>query len=85
MVGGYNVAIYTCTYIHTYIHTYDRATELLGTMVGGYNVATLVELLDDATLGPIAAQVYKRPHTCLCKNVARMCEMIGLFDLGLIV
>jgi aconitate hydratase 2/2-methylisocitrate dehydratase len=32
-----------------------RATELLGTMAGGYNVGPLVALLDDATLAPIAA------------------------------
>lgn len=32
-----------------------RATELLGTMLGGYNIVTLVELLDDADLGSIAA------------------------------
>ncbi len=28
-----------------------RATELLGTMAGGFNVASLVELLDDASKG----------------------------------
>lgn len=33
-----------------------RATELLGTMLGGYNVAPLIELLDDAELGPLAAK-----------------------------
>jgi aconitate hydratase 2/2-methylisocitrate dehydratase len=33
-----------------------RATELLGTMLGGYNVAPLIELLDHPTLGPAAAQ-----------------------------
>ena len=32
-----------------------RATELLGTMLGGYNVESLVALLDDAALAPIAA------------------------------
>src|SRR5690606_4521341 len=32
-----------------------KATELLGTMLGGYNVAPLIELLDDAELGAIAA------------------------------
>ena len=32
-----------------------RATELLGTMMGGYNVAPLVTLLDDAELAPLAA------------------------------
>ncbi len=41
----------------------ERATELLGTMLGGYNVAPLVELLDDATLGPVAAEGLK--HTLL--------------------
>ncbi len=40
-----------------------RATELLGTMQGGYNIATLVELLDDATLGAVAAEQLK--HTLL--------------------
>jgi len=35
-----------------------RAVEILGTMLGGYNVATLVELLDDSELGePAAAQL----------------------------
>lgn len=32
-----------------------RAVELLGTMQGGYNIVTLVELLDDAELAPVAA------------------------------
>ena len=32
-----------------------RATELLGTMLGGYNVQPLIELLDDAVVGAIAA------------------------------
>lgn len=32
-----------------------RATELLGTMLGGYNVAPLIDLLDDPTLGATAA------------------------------
>ncbi|MFA5590966.1 MAG: bifunctional aconitate hydratase 2/2-methylisocitrate dehydratase [Lysobacteraceae bacterium] len=41
----------------------ERATELLGTMLGGYNVAPLIELLDDATLGPVAAEGLK--HTLL--------------------
>ncbi|MEN1959782.1 bifunctional aconitate hydratase 2/2-methylisocitrate dehydratase [Luteimonas sp. MJ246] len=41
----------------------ERATELLGTMLGGYNVAPLVELLDDAALGAIAAEGLK--HTLL--------------------
>jgi len=33
-----------------------RATELLGTMLGGYNIAPLVELLDDDTLASIAVE-----------------------------
>ena len=33
----------------------ERATELLGTMQGGYNIETLVELLDVDALAPIAA------------------------------
>ena len=37
----------------------ERATELLGTMLGGYNVAPLVELLDDAVVGTIAAGALK--------------------------
>ena len=40
-----------------------RATELLGTMLGGYNVAPLVQLLDDAELGAVAADALK--HTLL--------------------
>ncbi len=41
----------------------ERATELLGTMLGGYNVAPLIQLLDDAELGTIAADALK--HTLL--------------------
>ena len=37
----------------------ERATELLGTMLGGYNVAPLVQLLDDAAVGAIAATALK--------------------------
>lgn len=40
-----------------------RAAELLGTMLGGYNIAPLIELLDDAELAPIAANGLK--HTLL--------------------
>lgn len=39
------------------------AIELLGTMLGGYNISTLVELLDDETLAPAAAKELK--HTLL--------------------
>lgn len=41
----------------------ERATELLGTMLGGYNVAPLIQLLDDAVVGAIAAEGLK--HTLL--------------------
>ncbi len=40
-----------------------RATELLGTMLGGYNVAPLVQLLDVAEVGGVAADALK--HTLL--------------------
>ena len=37
-----------------------RATELLATMLGGYNVAPLVDLLDSASVGAIAAEGLKK-------------------------
>ena len=37
-----------------------RATELLGTMLGGYNIAPLVDLLGDAELGAVAAEALKK-------------------------
>ncbi len=40
-----------------------RATELLGTMLGGYNIAPLIELLDDSVLASIAAKALA--HTLL--------------------
>lgn len=40
-----------------------RATELLGTMLGGYNIHPLIELLDDAEVGTVAAEALK--HTLL--------------------
>jgi aconitate hydratase 2/2-methylisocitrate dehydratase len=33
----------------------EMATQLLGTMLGGYNISPLIELLDDATVGSVAA------------------------------
>ncbi|MBS1196958.1 MAG: aconitate hydratase 2 [Proteobacteria bacterium] len=36
-----------------------KATELLGTMVGGYNVKPLIDLLADAEVGAVAAQALK--------------------------
>ncbi|MEG0858507.1 MAG: aconitate hydratase B, partial [Pseudomonas sp.] len=41
----------------------QRAVELLGTMQGGYNIATLVALLDDGELAAVAAEQLK--HTLL--------------------
>jgi aconitate hydratase 2 / 2-methylisocitrate dehydratase len=38
----------------------ELATKLLGTMVGGYNVKPLIELLDDAKLASIAAEGLKK-------------------------
>ncbi|CAD5371649.1 bifunctional aconitate hydratase 2 and 2-methylisocitrate dehydratase [Rubrivivax sp. A210] len=37
-----------------------KATELLGTMVGGYNVHPLIELLDDAEVAGVAAEALKK-------------------------
>ena len=37
-----------------------KATELLGTMLGGYNISPLIELLDDAEVGTIAADGLKK-------------------------
>ncbi|MDO4449803.1 MAG: bifunctional aconitate hydratase 2/2-methylisocitrate dehydratase [Moraxella sp.] len=38
----------------------ERAVYLLGTMLGGYNVAPLIELLDNAELGGLAAEALKK-------------------------
>ena len=40
--------------------TKERAVYLLGTMLGGYNVAPLVALLDDAPLSELAAEALKK-------------------------
>ncbi|MFO0762261.1 MAG: hypothetical protein U0359_37825, partial [Byssovorax sp.] len=37
-----------------------KATELLGTMLGGFNVDPLIALLDDADLAPVAAAQLKK-------------------------
>ena len=37
-----------------------KATELLGTMVGGYNVKPLIDLLDDSSVAPVAAAGLKK-------------------------
>jgi aconitate hydratase 2/2-methylisocitrate dehydratase len=41
----------------------ERATELLGTMLGGYNIAPLIDLLDNKKMAPIAAKALS--HTLL--------------------
>jgi len=38
----------------------EKATELLGTMLGGFNVKPLIDLLDDAQVGAIAAEGLKK-------------------------
>jgi len=38
----------------------SKAAELLGTMVGGYNVKSLIDLLDDAEVAPTAAAALKK-------------------------
>jgi aconitate hydratase 2 / 2-methylisocitrate dehydratase len=38
----------------------EKATELLGTMLGGYNILPLVDLLDDALVGKAAAESLKK-------------------------
>jgi aconitate hydratase 2 / 2-methylisocitrate dehydratase len=38
----------------------QKATELLGTMLGGYNIGPLIDLLDDAQVGGIAAEGLKK-------------------------
>ncbi|WP_296871201.1 bifunctional aconitate hydratase 2/2-methylisocitrate dehydratase [Tibeticola sp.] len=37
-----------------------KATELLGTMLGGYNLTPLIDLLDDAEVGAVAAEGLKK-------------------------
>jgi len=38
----------------------EKATELLGTMLGGYNLTPLIDLLDSKTCAPIAAEGLKK-------------------------
>ncbi|QWD79051.1 bifunctional aconitate hydratase 2/2-methylisocitrate dehydratase [Polynucleobacter sp. MWH-Spelu-300-X4] len=40
--------------------TRETATQLLGTMLGGYNISPLIDLLDDAAVGKIAADGLKK-------------------------
>ena len=50
----------------------EYATELLGTMLGGYNIHPLIELLDNDKLAPIAAEGLK--HTLLMFDPSTMCR-----------
>jgi aconitate hydratase 2/2-methylisocitrate dehydratase len=38
----------------------EKATELLGTMLGGYNISALIDLLDDAAVAQVAANGLKK-------------------------
>src|SRR5450830_1601017 len=38
----------------------EKATELLGTMLGGYNISALIDLLDDAAVAQVAANWLKK-------------------------
>ena len=38
----------------------EKATQLLGTMLGGYNISPLIDLLDDAEVGGVAAEGLKK-------------------------
>ncbi|MEP6825754.1 MAG: aconitate hydratase B, partial [Ramlibacter sp.] len=40
--------------------TREKATELLGTMLGGYNIGPLIDLLDDEAVAGIAAEGLKK-------------------------
>ncbi len=48
---------------HSPLITRRRAVELLGAMLGGYNIHPLIDLLDDAELAPVAAEALG--HTLL--------------------
>ena len=49
--------------LHSPLIDASHATEILGTMLGGYNIHPLIELLDNETLAPIAARALS--HTLL--------------------
>jgi aconitate hydratase 2/2-methylisocitrate dehydratase len=38
----------------------EKATQLLGTMLGGYNIQALIDLLDDAVVAALAAEALKK-------------------------
>jgi aconitate hydratase 2/2-methylisocitrate dehydratase len=42
-----------------------RAVELLGTMLGGYNITPLIEALNDAELAPLAVTAPPTVYSCL--------------------
>ncbi|VEI45836.1 bifunctional aconitate hydratase 2/2-methylisocitrate dehydratase [Actinobacillus equuli] len=48
----------------------EHAVKLLGTMSGGYNVAPLIDLLDNAKLAPLAVQALS--HTLLILIVSKI-------------
>ncbi len=60
--AGFLAAVTKGTVISPVISA-EKATELLGTMQGGYNIQPLIDLLDDAKLAPIAAKALS--HTLL--------------------
>ncbi|MGE5451744.1 MAG: bifunctional aconitate hydratase 2/2-methylisocitrate dehydratase [Acidobacteriota bacterium] len=53
-----------------------KATELLGTMVGGYNVKPLIDLLSDAEVGGVAAEALKKTLLMFdaFHDVAELCK-----------
>lgn len=53
-----------------------KATELLGTMVGGYNVKPLIDLLTDSEVGGIAAEALKKTLLMFdfCHDVQELAE-----------
>ncbi len=55
-----------------------RAIEILGTMLGGYNVVSLVELLSDAELGALAAEQLK--HTLLVADTFEEIDAMAKAD-----
>ncbi|MFT7484308.1 MAG: aconitate hydratase 2/2-methylisocitrate dehydratase [Candidatus Paceibacteria bacterium] len=55
--------------------TSERAVEILGSMLGGYNVDSLVELLEDEKLAALAAEQLK--HTLLVANSFEQIESLG--------
>ncbi|MDP1967747.1 MAG: aconitate hydratase B, partial [Burkholderiaceae bacterium] len=44
----------------TFVISRQKAAELLGTMLGGYNIGPLIDLLDDAEVAPTAASALKK-------------------------